>query len=64
MGEHQRLSARFGERKNLFLMPEFEPWTLQPVASGYIDYAVPSTDMRRKTTFRSRTDRIYDGGPI
>ena len=64
MGEHQRLFARFGERKNLFSMPEFELWTLQPDASPDTDYAIPSTVIRRITTFRSKTDRIYDGGPI
>ena len=42
MGEHHSLSARFGEQNNLFPLPEFEPWTLQPVASRNTDYAIPT----------------------
>ena len=32
--------------------------------TGYTDSSVHSTVMRRITTFRSTTDRIYDDGPI
>jgi hypothetical protein len=39
--------------------------TLVPI-NKFTCYRVPeaSTSMRRLTTFRSTTDRIYDGGPI
>ena len=38
---------------------------LSPVCRVFtIIYLKQTTNMRRITTFRSTTDRIYDGGPI
>ena len=37
----QNQSARSEEEKNLFSSPEFEPWTIQPVACHDNNYAIP-----------------------
>jgi len=41
VGGLQNRSVRFGEEKNFFPLQGFEPRTVQPVTSRYIDHAIP-----------------------
>jgi len=40
LNEPHRQSGRFGEEKNIFHLPGFEPWMVSPKPRHYIGYAM------------------------
>jgi hypothetical protein len=53
LGEIQRRSGRV---RKISLLPGFDPWTTQPVASRYTDGAIPA-----QTFLRQRATHIFAG---
>ena len=48
LGELQR---RYGRVRKILPLPGFDPWTTQPVASRYFDWAIPVlTFLRQRAT--------------
>ena len=58
LGGPQNRSVRFGEEKNFFPLPGFEPRAVEPVTSRYIDHAIPVPKSQREVMVEAKLSQL------